>query len=68
VDGVWLEVDPPAFGVESCVPLVAPGVVPDPGVVLGKDPHGDPLGEAAGVAEVFGLTVEGCVFLGVFGF
>jgi len=51
--GVWLELDPSAFGVAPGVPLVVPGVVP------GKVPHGEPLGEVPGVVEVFGLTVEG---------
>lgn len=53
-EGVWPEFEPPAFAVPGASLVV-------PGVVLGKVPHGEPLGEVPGVVEVFGLTVEGWV-------
>jgi hypothetical protein len=45
--------DEPGFGVAG---LVDPWVVP---AVLGRDPHGEPLGVVPGVLAVFGFTVEG---------
>jgi len=54
--------EPEAEAPVSVEPLGAPGVP-------GMGPHGEPPGVVPGVAEVFGLTVEGCVALpGVGGF
>jgi hypothetical protein len=51
VDGAWFGFELPAFGVEPGVPFVA----------FGSVPHGDPPGELPGVADVFGVMVDGWV-------
>jgi hypothetical protein len=49
VEGDEPGLEDPLFGVEA----------PADPAVLGKDPHGEPLGVVPGVVEEFGFTVEG---------
>ena len=56
----WL---PEVGGFELDVPVFDDPVFEVPFAVLGIVPHGELLGDVAGLFVVFGLTVDGCVLL-----